>query len=172
MGLNSEDKYKASSEKLFDMAAKILPNSEDKLRMIEYYFYSFLIRHEDMYTKNISVIYDNGKILLAPLYDIACTDFYKGIKNYESHLSINGKQTNIRYSDFMEIVKRAKVDRAMFNESAKNIVEVYIKKMPKYIKRVKIKSKTTLAEVMMEHFEQRCETLKRNGWFEKLGIKI
>ena len=93
----------------------------------------------------------------------------------------------------MEIVKRAKVDRAMFNESAKNIVEVYIKKMPKYIKklekldrldfykkdrvnaedkRVKIKSKTTLAEVMMEHFEQRCETLKRNGWFEKLGIKI
>ena len=193
MGLNSEDKYKASSEKLFDVAAKILPSSEDRLRMIEYFFYSFLIRHEDMHTKNISVIYDNGKILLAPLYDIACTGFYEGIKNYESHLSINGKQTNIRYSDFIEIVKRAKVDRAMFNESAKNIVEVYIKKMPKYIKklekldgldfykkdranaedkRVKIKSKTTLAEVMMEHFEQRCETLKRNGWFEKLGIKI
>ncbi|WP_122874647.1 type II toxin-antitoxin system HipA family toxin [Campylobacter showae] len=193
MGLSSESKYKASSEKLFDAAARILPSSDDRLRMIEYYFYSFLIRHEDMHTKNISVIYDNGKILLAPLYDIACTGFYKGIKNYESHLSINGKQTNIRYSDFIEIVKRANVDRAKFNESAKNIVEIYIKKMPKYIKklekldrldfykkdrvnaedkRVKIKSKTTLAEVMMEHFEQRCETLKRNGWFEKWGIKI
>lgn len=191
MGLSSESKYKASSEKLFDMAAKILPNSDDRLRMIEYYFYSFLIRHEDMHTKNISVIYDNGKILLAPLYDIACTGFYEGIKNYESHLSINGKQTNIRYNDFIEIVKRAKVDRVKFNKSAKNIAEIYIKKMPKYIKklekldgldfykkdranaedkRINIKAKTTLSKVMMRHFEQRCETLKRNGWFEKLGI--
>ena len=144
-----------------------------------------------MHTKNISVIYDNGKILLAPLYDIACTGFYEGIKNYESHLSINGKQINIRYSDFMEIVKRAKVDRAKFNESAKNIVEIYIKKMPKYIKKLenldgldfykkdrvnaedkRIKSKTTLVDAMMKHFEKRCETLKRNGWFEKLGIKV
>ena len=63
--------------------------------------------------------------------------------------------------------------------------------MPKYIKKLekldglefykkdrvnaedkRIKSKTTLADVMMKHFEKRCETLKRNGWFEKLEIKV
>lgn len=41
VGLNSEHKYKASSEKLFDMAAKILPSSDDRLRMLEYYFLLF-----------------------------------------------------------------------------------------------------------------------------------
>jgi len=33
--------------------------------MLEYYFYSFVIKHEDMHTKNISTI-----------YDIAATGFY------------------------------------------------------------------------------------------------
>jgi serine/threonine-protein kinase HipA len=26
--------------------------------------------------------------------------------------------------------------------------------------------------VMMKHFSNRCETLKQNGWFEKLGILV
>jgi len=70
--------------------------------MLEYYFYSFVIKHEDMHTKNISNIQDSGKVLLAPLYDIATTSFYRGIHGYESHLPINGKQTNIRLKDFLE----------------------------------------------------------------------
>jgi serine/threonine-protein kinase HipA len=89
MGLNSETKYKTSSEKLFDIASKVLIRESDRLRMLEYYFYSFVIRHEDMHTKNISTIYDNDKVFIAPLYDIATTGFYVGIKNLESHLPIN-----------------------------------------------------------------------------------
>ena len=37
-------------------------------------------------------------------------------------------------------------------------------------KKEKIKSQSTLDAVMMKHFENRCETLKQNGWFEKFGI--
>jgi serine/threonine-protein kinase HipA len=191
MGLKSDNKYKTSSEKLFETAAKVFPRESDRLRMLEYYFYSFVIRHEDMHTKNISAIYDNDKIFLAPLYDIATTGFYNGIRDFESHLSINGKQTNIRYNDFLKLLSKAKVDKNAFKESASNILQAYVQKMPSYIKKiaklenreffikekpnaqdkkVKIKSQTTLDVVMMKHFESRCETLKTNGWFEKLGI--
>lgn len=190
MGLNSDNKYKTSSEKLFETAAKVFPRVSDRLRMLEYYFYSFVIRHEDMHTKNISAIYDNNKIFIAPLYDIASTGFYNGIRNFESHLSINGKQTNIRYNDFLKLVSKAKVDKNDFKESATKILSTYVQKMPTYIKKisklenveffikekpnaqdkkVKIKSQTTLDVVMMKHYENRCETLKSNGWFEKLG---
>ena len=72
--------------------------------MLEYYFYSFVIRDEDMHTKNISTIYDNDKIFIAPLYDIASTGFYSGIRNFESHLTINGKQTNKRYKKGISII--------------------------------------------------------------------
>lgn len=191
MGLNSDNKYKTSSEKLFETAAKIFPRESDRLRMLEYYFYSLVIRHEDMHTKNISAIYDNDKIFIAPLYDIASTGFYNGIRNFESHLTINGKQTNIRYNDFLKLVTKAKVDKNDFKESASKILKTYVQKMPSYIKKIsklenieffikekpnvqdkkiKIKSQSTLDVVMMKYFNNRCETLKTNGWFEKLGI--
>ena len=200
MGLSSDNKYKTSSEKLFETAVKIFPRQSDRLRMLEYYFYSFVIRHEDMHTKNISAIYDNDKIFIAPLYDIASTGFYNSIRNFESHLTINGKQTNIRYNDFLKLVTIAKVDKNDFKNSATKILETYVQKMPLYIKKisklenieffikekpcseanpylynaqdkkVKIKSQSTLDMVMMKDFENRCETLKQNGWFDKLGI--
>ncbi len=191
MGLDSYNKYKTSSEKLFKKAKETLLLKTDRLRMLEYYFYSFLISHEDMHTKNISIIQDEKKIFLAPLYDIACTGFYGGLRNLESHLSINGKQTNIRYNDFLKLVEIMDVDKKDFKLLAKKIVEIYIKKMPLYIgristlenidffikdkpnaqnKKIKIKSKTTLDAVMMEHFKHRCQVLKKNGWFESLGV--
>ena len=189
MGLHSDNKYNTSSEKLFEMASKVLPREEDRLRMLEYYFYSFVIKHEDMHTKNISTIHDSGKVLLAPLYDIATTSFYGGIRGYESHLPINGKQTNIRLKDFLVLVKKAKVSKRLFLQRASVILKTYREKMPKYIKRidrleesffyvkerpnaedrrVKIKAKLSLREVMMRAFEDRVEVLEGNGWFEQL----
>lgn len=191
MGLNSDNKYKTSSEKLFEIASTVFLRESDRLRMLEYYFYSFIIRHEDMHTKNISAIYDNDKILIAPLYDIASTGFYEGIRNFESHLTINGKQTNIRYNDFLKLVQKGKVNKNDFKILISRILKIYVEKMPSYIKKIsslsntdfyikekanaqnkkiKIKQKSTLEEVMLKNFTQRCETLKQNGWFEKLGI--
>ena len=187
--LNSENKYNTSSEKLFDMAAKVLPSEEDRVLMLAYYFYSFIIRHEDMHTKNISTLYDNGKLFLAPLYDIASTGFYDGIHNYESHLPINGKQTNIRLKDFLVLLKKAKVPKKAFMQRATFILQTYKEKMPSYIQRinkletsyfykkgrpnahnqkVKIKESVLLQEVMLEAFHKRIEELEKNLWFEQL----
>jgi len=185
MGLNSSNKYKTSSEKLFEISSKVLLRESDRLRMLEYYFYSFIIRHEDMHTKNISCIYDDNKTFIAPLYDIATTGFYNGINNYESHLTINGKQTNIRFKDFMILVKKANVNKNYFIEKANFIIQTYINTMPKYIKKIsklentdfykkekpnaqnkkiKIKEKTTLEDIMLNAYNTRIETLKKNGW--------
>ena len=187
MGLDSTNKYNTSSEKLFETAAKVLPRESDRLKMLEYYFYSFVIRHEDMHTKNISTICDGDKTFLAPLYDIASTGFYTGIRNFESHLPINGKQTNIRYNDFLELVKRAKVNRADFKQKATFILQAYKDKMPSYIKKIsmlknidfyikekpnaqdkkiKVKEKTTLEAIMLDTFHKRVNTLEKNGWFK------
>ena len=191
LGLHSDNKYNTSSEKLFAMASKVLPREEDRVKMLEYYFYSFVIKHEDMHTKNISTIHDSGKLFLAPLYDIATTGFYNGIRNYESHLPINGKQTNIRLKDFLMLVKKANIPRKVFLQRVSFILQTYRKKMPRYIKRiskldntyfypkdranaerkkVEIKEKLPLQEVMMEAFERRIRVLDKNLWFEQLKL--
>ena len=64
MRLDSENKYNTSSEKLFGATLEIFPRDSDRLRMLEYYFYSFVIKHEDMHTKNISAIYDKEKTFI------------------------------------------------------------------------------------------------------------
>ena len=190
LGLHADNKYNTSSEKLFAMAFKVLPREEDRLRMLEYYFYSFVIQHEDMHTKNISTIHDNGKLFLAPLYDIATTGFYNGIRNYESHLPINGKQTNIRLKDFLLLVQKANVSKKVFLQRASFILQTYKEQMPSYIgriskleesyfyekerpnaedRKVKIKAKVLLQEVMMDTFYRRIELLEKNLWFEQVG---
>ncbi len=189
LGLKSDYKYNTSSEKLFDKASQVLPREEDRVRMLEYYFYSFVIKHEDMHTKNISTIYDSGKLLLAPLYDIATTGFYDGLHHYESHLPINGKQTNIRLKDFLVLVKRANVPAKLFLERASLILRAYREKMPRYIeaisqlepsyfykkkrpnaqdKKVKIKEKYLLQEIMMKAYKKRLGELEDNLWYEQV----
>ena len=37
-------------------------------------------------------------------------------------------------------------------------------------KKIKIKEKTSLQNIMQKNYELRCETLKQNGWFDKLEI--
>lgn len=191
LGLSSDDKYKISSEKLFERASKVFPREEDRLRMLEYYFYSFVIRHEDMHTKNISSIIDKDKTMIAPLYDISTTGFYGGIRNYESHLTINGKQTNIRFKDFLCLVAKANVSTKEFRKRAKIILETYLDKMPTYIKKIekldqidfhikerpnaqekqiKIKGCRPLSAVMLDAFHDRVDILEKNLWLEQFGI--
>lgn len=130
-----------------------------------------------MHTKNISTIHDSAKTFLAPLYDIATTGFYGGIRNYKSHLPINGKQTNIRLKDFLVLVEKANVPKKLFMQKASFILETYKVKMPQYIKKIsklenmKIKEQLALDVVMLGAFEKRIEVLEENLWFEQLKSK-
>ena len=193
MGLDSEKKYNASSEKLFTKANEVLISKDDKATLLKYYFYSFLIKHEDMHTKNLSTIYDSGKTFISPLYDVATTGIYEGMRGYESHLPINGKQTNIRFNDFMSLASKLGISRQDFKELARNITMKYLEKMPKYIDRISylentefyLKSKpnesgkdqkfigeTTLKDVIYKNYSKRIQTLEKNEWFTQLDIEL
>ena len=182
MDIPSDKKYGTTSEKLFTATNEVLDES-DRLRMLEYYFYSFIIKHEDMHTKNISVLTSKDTTILAPLYDISTTGIYKGFKQ-ESALSINGKFSNIKFNDFIILAKKANINEDKFIEQANRILNIYIEKMPKYIEKLKdmnlpiydnerLYSKTKqLYDVMKNHYEKRLNELKQNGWFEALGVKL
>ena len=104
--------------------------------MLEYYFYSFIIKHNDMHIKNISVISNVQTSVLAPLYDICCTGIYDGFTQ-ESILPINGKQDNIKFDNFKILFQIANVKESDFVEKAKRILTLYIDKMPNYIEKLK-----------------------------------
>lgn len=137
MGLVSSTKYDTSSEKLFARISKILLNPKEKLELLKHYAYSVIISHEDMHTKNLSLIFEKDKVLFAPLYDIACTGLYDTSKGYDSHLTINGKQQNIRPNDFKDLCKQLSIEFKLFKNEANKIATIYNEKFPEYIEEIK-----------------------------------
>jgi serine/threonine-protein kinase HipA len=191
MGLDSETKYQTSSENMFKQIKKYLTLPEERLILLKYYFYSMLIVHEDMHTKNLSVRTEGKNIRMSPLYDIATTGIYQNTYGYETHLPINGKRTNIRLKDFYVLVDLLDVDRNSFNQAAADILWKYTNKLPMYFEKLasmfpdtmiykksrikfygqksRITKSMSLAEAMIKSHQNRMKQLEKNGWYEQLN---
>ena len=137
LGLVSSTKYDTSSEQIFRRIAKELINPKERMELLKHYVYSVIIVHEDMHTKNLSLIFEGKKVLFAPLYDIACTGIYDTSKGFDSHVSINGKQTNIRPNDFKQLCMLLKIDFKSFKKEAYKIANIYKQNLPLYIEELK-----------------------------------
>jgi serine/threonine-protein kinase HipA len=137
LGLTSSTKYDTSSEKLFKRISKILISPHERLELLKHYAYSVIICYEDMHTKNLSLIFEKDKVIFAPLYDIACTGIYNTSKGLDSHLTINGKQMNIRPNDFRELCKHLSINFKDFKKEAIQIALIYKTEFPSYIEEVK-----------------------------------
>jgi len=189
LGLRAENKYDTTSEKMFTRIAKELLSKKERMNLLKYYLYSILIVHEDMHTKNLSIIFDDKKVLLAPLYDISTTGFYSSGFGYESHLTINGKRNNIRPNDFRGLCKILNIDFKEFKTESYIIAMQYRDTMPKYFKELSKlgsipyyekkekhsrgetgKTKTVIGEkkefldVLCSFHEQRVKELYHFGW--------
>lgn len=150
-----------------------------------------LIVHEDMHTKNLALIFDGEITLLAPLYDIATTSIYPYLKGYESHITIDGKRTNITPRCFKKLVTIMDVDYTAFKQEASSIIKAYIEILPKYFEAInyleylpmvyKMKRKVlrgteekfykdtdseeiSLRELLLSKHTQRIEHLESLGW--------
>jgi len=178
MGLDSETKYQSTSEKMFKRIKKYLTLPNERLTLLKYYFYSMLIVHEDMHTKNLSVGTEGKTITMSPLYDIATTAIYQNTLGYETHLPINGKRSNIRRKDFYVLVDIMDINRQIFDQAASFILFNYTHKLPEYFDKLeqeaKIYKKTranlSLAETLTQYHQTRIKQLEKNGWYAQLGV--
>jgi hypothetical protein len=149
--------------------------------------------HEDMHTKNLSIINDRGKYFASPLYDIAATGFYDNAYGYESHLPVCGKQNNIRLGDFMELAKRLNVRKSFVKEAFSKILYQYTFAFPKYIEKVrsigslpyyhkKIRPKegeavmvvskcVEFADVLEKNHHERVQKLIELEYYKQFGLK-
>ncbi len=187
VGLNSETKYQISSEQLFKTIKKYLTLKSERLILLKYYFYSMLIVHEDMHTKNLSVLTEDKTLFMSPLYDIATTAIYQGANYRETALLINGKNKNIRPQDFYVLVDLLEVNRKDFDKQVSKILLKYIYQLPKYFDKIETlpkivfyeRSRThspgrkprltksiSFAERFRRKHQARMKQLEKAGWYE------
>jgi serine/threonine-protein kinase HipA len=184
VGLNSETKYQISSEHLFKNLKKYLTLKRERLVLLKDYFYSMVIAHDDMHTKNLSVMTESQTFCMAPLYDIATTAFYQGASQYETALLINGKNKNIRPADFYRLVELLEVNT--FDKATADILYKYTYKLPEYFEKLeklpsllfyersrvhsptrkpRLTQSLSLADRLRRKHRERIKRLEKVGWY-------
>ncbi len=187
VGLNSETKYQISSEQLFKTIKEYLTLKSERLILLKYYFYSMVIAHEDMHTKNLSVLTDGNTICMSPLYDIATTAIYQGANSRETTLLINGKNKNIRPQDFYVLVDLLEVNIKHFDEEVSNILLKYRHNLPEYFDKLenlpnlvfyersrthsagrkpRLTQSISFAEKLRRKHQERMRQLDKAGWYK------
>jgi serine/threonine-protein kinase HipA len=113
------------------------------------------------------------------------------VYGYESHLTINGKRSNIRPKDFYVLVDLMQVNRKTFNKAASLILSCYTDKLPAYFDKLekifpdvlfskrkwihsfgrneqRVVKSMSLADKMRQNHQIRIKQLKKNGWYTEL----
>ncbi|MCK5451703.1 MAG: type II toxin-antitoxin system HipA family toxin [Candidatus Omnitrophica bacterium] len=84
MGIYSNQKYEAEGgPNLVDCFSLIDKNSSqpvlDKNRLLKFVIFNYYIGNADAHAKNLSFLYDNDRIILAPFYDLISTCVYDNL---------------------------------------------------------------------------------------------
>lgn len=93
-----------------------LPDTE---ALLSWVLFNFLVGNADAHGKNLSLVYDQGTVRLAPFYDLLSTAAYEGQVNNKFAMRM-GKQKDPRYlsvSDLAEFAQQSGIGkRAVFAE--------------------------------------------------------
>lgn len=131
-GKLTEQKYRGSMESIGKLIRLHSSNALfDILALFEVTLFSFLTANGDMHLKNFSLIHDkNGLISLTPAYDLLSTRLFISEKDDsdEMALTINGKRSKLRLSDFHHFGKSLGLSEKQiqnsFKKFSKNVTQM------------------------------------------------
>lgn len=129
-GKLSSKKYDAGAGlDFFDLIAFIRDNcknpNEDLNHILRLYIFNLIIGNRDAHAKNISFLYDdNGKLSLAPAYDLVCTEVFDNLSR-DITMPINGKKAinKLDEQDLMIMAQRLEVSYEYIIQSISLIIE-------------------------------------------------
>ncbi|EMY60658.1 HipA domain-containing protein [Leptospira terpstrae] len=119
----TEDKYKGSYESIGRWIKKNTTSPGiDVVRFFEMIVFSFLTGNSDMHLKNFSIQTDlEGRIKLAPAYDLLAVKLFFKEDNEELALTLNGKKNKIELEDFRAFGRTIGLSDAVIDRTLKNI---------------------------------------------------
>lgn len=111
-GTLTERKYRSSVEKVGKAIQKYSTYSgNDLLRLFEITVFSFITGNADMHLKNFSLLStEAGEIVLSPAYDLLATKLLIPEDKEEMALTLNGKRSNLRKSDFDRFARQLNIN--------------------------------------------------------------
>lgn len=103
MGFSRETKYESSMEQLVSVIEKhcSFPLLE-KIKLFRLTIFNFLVGNEDMHLKNFSLIRDQEKVCLSPVYDLVNSTIILQRSLEEIALPLHGKKSRLTAHDLID----------------------------------------------------------------------
>jgi serine/threonine-protein kinase HipA len=124
-GKMTEQKYRGSLEQV--AKAVWLHSSTpllDAVRLFELALFCFLTGNSDMHLKNFSLLHEeDGRIRLAPAYDLLATQILLPADREESALSIRGKRAKLSARDFRALADGLRLTPKQYENACGRILE-------------------------------------------------
>lgn len=163
MGIYRHNKYESTMEKLITIIENFctFPKIEF-VKLFKLTIFNFLIGNEEMCLKNFSLINQNNKITLSPVYDLLNTTIIQENPQQELALSLNGKKNNLTSNDFLNYFaeKCLGLNQNVIMQTMQNIQQA----IPKWQKLI---ARSFLSPSMQTKYlallAERCERLKIIG---------
>ncbi|MCH9740156.1 MAG: type II toxin-antitoxin system HipA family toxin [Epsilonproteobacteria bacterium] len=183
MNIKSDQKYFTTSERLFDAIAGVIKSTDERIRFLEFYLFSFVIEHADLHVKNISILnIGRDKYRLSPLYDLISNGVYRGDSD-ELGLALGGKKQNISLESFYELSSRLGISKLQTKKVAKRVIGIFIEEFPHYIEmsstitafeNLKIQKNRysfgSFSTDLQKFYDRRVERLGQRGFLKELGL--
>ena len=126
-GRLTEDKYHSS----YEQVAKTLKRYSEvgKLDMVNYWeavMFCWLTGNSDMHLKNFSLFKPNGnRWQLTPAYDLLSVRLAMPSDTEELALTLNGKKSNIKKTDFVAAMLRSDIDAVVTERMIKKFIRIF-----------------------------------------------
>lgn len=134
LGIYPENKYENEGGPTFAQCQNVLKNysaepGSDQMKMLKRMIFNYLIANSDAHAKNFSLLYHHNKPILAPAYDLLCTEIYPGVTG-KMAMKIGGryKPYEVCLRHWHRIVPDTAVARSNIEKQLKQMAEECIEK--------------------------------------------
>lgn len=119
----TEYKYKGSYERCLKLIDSFSSNKEiDRINFFEILIFSYITLNSDMHLKNFSFIEKKNEVYLAPFYDLLPAKLLLPSDLDDLALTINGKNRNLRKSDFIQFAINSSLNIKSCEKIISNII--------------------------------------------------
>lgn len=137
LGYDTFTKYDPTVLELIRKASSYV-NSEHVKELLLFFYFSSLISHGDLHSKNVSLIFNSNDISqqgrqISPFYDISTTQIYRGLNERDIGLKVENKKIKIRKENFLKIADLLQLDRTEFEKEMKRITDFFLNNFESYV---------------------------------------
>lgn len=171
-GVVSEYKYEAKggptlkdNYQLIKTNVTISKRSQAMFDYLDWVCFNLLIGNNDSHSKNISFLLNDGKLELAPFYDLLCTAIYPKLRrNFSFVIGDRDDASRVGSNQFKMVDEKLGLKQGTMGLKAIEMSEKLLKHKDELANKIKVELPNgKIIQKISDLIENRCKSLKRQG---------